>query len=81
MSDDVLLLSSLGIMHLFQINSLVITVALTVKMMFLSQPRFSGYKDKNEKAHKLPNWHSHIVCVIHCWPAISFITCTNNLTL
>lgn len=39
-------------MHLFYINGLVIAVALTVNMMFLSQPGFSGYKDKNEKTHK-----------------------------
>lgn len=81
MSNDVLLLSNPDIMHLVQIHGLVIVVVLTVKLMFLNQLGFSGYKDKNEKKDKLPNWHSHIVCVIHSWPAISFITSTHNLTL
>lgn len=55
MSNDVLLLSSTDIMHLVQINGLVIVVVLTVNMMFLNQLGFSGYKDKNEKKDKLPN--------------------------
>lgn len=46
MSNDVLLLLSLDIMHLFQINGPVIIVVLTVTTKFLNQLGFSGYKDK-----------------------------------
>lgn len=53
MSNDVLLLLSLDITHLFQINSLIILVVLIVNMTFFTQPGFPGYKGKNEKEDKL----------------------------
>lgn len=53
MSNDVLLLLSLDVTHLFQINSLIILVVLIVNMIFFTQPGFLGYKGKNEKKDKL----------------------------